>query len=222
MKVIRLSKYYCDKWVSQKHYSRRPSIFWHGFGLCIDGMIEGVCVYGQPSPAIQLHAFTDRDFPVLELARLVVQTKKKNAASFLVGRSLGMLEKPAAIVSYADTRRGHCGIVYQSTNWIYTGSTITHENSYVIDGKEVQSMSLRDKGITSTVQWATENNVDMIKPMPKHRYFYLCGSRTAKRNMLNKLTYAVVKDYPKADKSMYDDGKKIVMQANEYVQGDLI
>ena len=62
MQVIPLSKALCEKWVLAKHYSHRSSIFWAGFGLEVNNKIEGVCVFGQPSPPIQKHAFTDRDF----------------------------------------------------------------------------------------------------------------------------------------------------------------
>lgn len=48
MSVCKLEKSQCDKWVVSKHYSRRAPVFWNGFGLVINGMIEGVCVYGQP------------------------------------------------------------------------------------------------------------------------------------------------------------------------------
>ena len=43
----------CDAFVVAKHYSHRASIFWAGFRLVIAGRVEGVCVYGQPSPPIQ-------------------------------------------------------------------------------------------------------------------------------------------------------------------------
>lgn len=82
MKVVRLSKAQTETFVLAKHYSHRASIFWAGFGLEIDGMIEGVCVYGQPSPPIQKHAFKDRDFKLYELSRLVVQTRKKMPLHF--------------------------------------------------------------------------------------------------------------------------------------------
>ena len=82
MEVVKISKEISDIFVSRKHYSRRPSIFWAGFGLVIDGVIEGVVVYGQPSPSIQRYAFKDRDFKLYELCRLVVQTDRPNAASF--------------------------------------------------------------------------------------------------------------------------------------------
>ena len=194
-----------------KHYSRRASIFWAGFGLEIEGMIEGVCVYGQPSPPIQKHAFKDRDFQLFELARLVIQTKQKNAASFLVGNSLKMLDAPCAVVSYADTEQGHSGIVYQATNWLYTGATKSHDKAYLVDGKRTHPMTLRDQGITDPTRWAKENGIAMISPMEKHRYFQLVGNKKQRRAMLSKLQYPVITPYPKSQRSRYDDGPEILM-----------
>lgn len=207
MNVIPIDKRTAEQFVLNKHYSRRASIFWCGYGLVEAGALQGVVVYGQPSPPVQKHAFRDRDFRLYELSRLVVQTKTKNAASFLVGRSLQMLKpKPCAVVSYADSAHGHCGIVYQATNWIYTGATKSHDKLYLVDGVKTHPMSLRDKGITDPVRWARENGIEMILPEPKHRYFYLCGNKYQKREMRNKLNYKVVDEYPKQDKTMYDDG----------------
>lgn len=209
MRVVRLTKSQCLDWVLNKHYARRTPIFWAGFGLEIDGMIEGVCVYGQPSPPIQRHAFRDRDFPLFELARLVVQTPKKNAASFLVGNSLRMLSAPCAVVSYADTEQGHSGIVYQATNWIYTGATKSHDKAYLVDGKRTHPMTLRDRGITDPARWARENGIKTVPPMEKHRYFQFVGDRRQRRAMLEKLAYPVIHEYPKSSKTMYDDGPRI-------------
>lgn len=211
MNVVKLSKLECEQWVKLKHYSRRASIFWAGYGLEIDGMIEGVCVYGQPSPPIQKHAFKDRDFQLFELARLVIQTKQKNAASFLVGNSLKMLEAPCAVVSYADTEQGHSGIVYQATNWLYTGATKSHDKAYLVDGKRTHPMTLRDQGITDPTRWAKENGIAMIPPMNKHRYFQLVGNKKQRREMLSKLQYPVITPYPKSQHSRYDDGPEILM-----------
>ena len=207
MNVVKLDKKTCDIFIKSKHYTRKPSIFWCGYGLIENGMIVGVVVYGQPSPAIQKHAFTDRDFRLYELSRLVIQTSTKNAASFLVGNSLKMLEpKPCAVISYADMQQNHCGIVYQSTNWTYTGSTISHDKLYILDGKKVHPMTLRDMGITNPTQWAKENNISSIKPAEKQRYFYFVGTKIDKQNMLRKLNYKVIDKYPKCDQQRYDDG----------------
>lgn len=210
MKVVKIPKQLADKWVSAKHYSRRPSIFWAGFGLEVEGKIEGVIVYGQPSPPIQKFAFKNRSFRLYELTRLVVQTKEKNAASFLIGRSLKMLEQPCAVVSYADSAWNHCGIVYQATNWLYTGATKSHDHLYLVDGQKLHPMTIRDKfGVTNIKEWAKINKIQTIPPKEKHRYFYLCGSKKQKKQMISQLTYPVIKEYPKTDQSRYDDGQKL-------------
>lgn len=222
MKVVKLDKSQCEKFVLEKHYSHRASIFWAGFGLEEDGFITGAIVYGQPSPPIQKHAFIDRDFRLFELSRLVIQSKTKNAASFLVGGSLRLLEpQPCAVVSYADMEQSHCGIVYQATNWAYTGATKSHDKSYIVDGKRTHPMTLRDRGITDPMRWAKENGVVTVPPMEKHRYFQFIGSKLSKQSMLKKLAYEVITDYPKCDQSRYDDGANILMLAESSNTGDL-
>ena len=210
MQVVPVSKSICDEFVLKKHYSHRAPIFWAGFALIENNKIEGVCVYGQPSPPIQRYAFRERDFRLFELNRLVVQSKTKNATSFLVGNSLKMLEpKPCAVISYADSEQGHCGYIYQATNWLYTGATVSHDHNYIIEGKRVHPMTLRDQGITNPKEWARENNIQTVKPLPKHRYFFFIGTRKEKKEMLTKLVYAVDPIYPKITPSRYNDGDRI-------------
>jgi hypothetical protein len=214
-----LSKAVCESFVPTKHYSRRASIFWRGFGLIENGRVEGVVVYGQPSPPIQKHAFSDRDFRLYELSRLVIQTTSKNSASFLVGNSLRMLEpQPCAVVSYADMEQGHCGYVYQATNWLFTGATKSHDKAYVVNGKRVHPMTLRDQGITNPTAWAKENGIAMVPPEPKNRYFYLVGNRKQKAAMRSKLNYPVIPEYPKCEPKRYDDGPYVYAPAPEYME----
>lgn len=216
MKVIPISKSVADVFVTQKHYSRKASIFWAGFGLEECGQITGVAVYGQPSPAIQKHAFKDRDFRLYELARVVVQSKTKNASSFLVANSLKLLEpKPCAVISYADMEQNHCGIIYQATNWLYTGSTKSHDKAYIIDGKRIHPMTLRDQGITDPTRWAKENGIQTVSPVEKHRYFQFVGDKRQQAAMRGKLNYPVVSQYPKCDQKRYDDGPYLRIQVEQ-------
>jgi hypothetical protein len=211
-----ITKKQADLIVTSRHYSRRAPVFWEAFALVEDGFVEGVVIYGQPSPPIQKHSFDDRDFRLYELARLVIQTTKPNAASFLVGRSLRMLkEQPSAVVSYADTEWGHAGVVYQATNWIYTGATKSHDHAYMVDGKRLHPMSLRDQGITNPKQWAAENGIQTAPPMEKHRYFYINGNKYQHRDMLSKLKYPVVGQYPKLEKRMYDAGAGVLLHTKD-------
>jgi hypothetical protein len=209
MIVKPITKKIANAVVSNKHYSRRLGIFWEGFGLYENDVLIGVCCFGQPSAAIQKHAFKNRDFRLYELTRLVVDAGHKNAASFLISQSLKLLSaKPCAIVSYADSAHGHSGIVYQATNWLYTGATLSHDKLYVIDGVPTHPITLRDKfGITKPAAWAAENGIQKIPPQPKHRYFYFVGDKKQKRKMLDSLRYSLISDYPKSAKTTYDAGE---------------
>ena len=214
MKVIPIDKRTADTVVYLKHYSHRPSIFWQGFGLVENDLLMGVVVYGQPSPPIQKHAFKDRDFRLFELSRLVVQSETKNASSFLVATSLKMLDpQPCAVVSYADMEQNHCGIIYQATNWLYTGATKSHDKAYIVDGLRTHPMTLRDRGITDPTRWARENGIETVPPMDKHRYFTFSGNKRDKRRMRSLLNYDVIDTYPKCDQVRYNDGGFIKIEA---------
>jgi len=213
MEVRRITKKVANEWVSSKHYRRTLGIFWEGFALIEGDKITGVVTYGQPSPSIQRYAFPNRDFRLYELTRLVIQTPTFNAASFLVANSLKMLkERPAAVISYADSQQGHCGIVYQATNWDYTGSVTAHDSLYIVAGEKLHSKTIQDRfGVTAPGKWAKENGIQRVKPAPKHRYFFYLGSRKDKRKMRSLLKYPVVSVYPKSDQQRYDDGPTIDM-----------
>jgi hypothetical protein len=208
--VRKINKSIAERVVCKKHYSGRLGIFWEGFGLFEREKLLGVCCFGQPSPPIQRHAFRDRDFRLYELTRMVVDEGLNNAGSFLIARSLKMLsQKPCAVVSYADSMHGHCGIVYQASNWIYTGATKSHDKLYRLNGKIYHPMTLRDHfGVTDPMNWVAESphlNVEVIPPMEKHRYFIGCGSKKEKSSILSKLKYKTL-PYPKVEKSLYDAG----------------
>jgi hypothetical protein len=210
MDVKRIDKATAKSVIEAKHYSKRLGIMWEAFGLYVDGKLCGVCCYGQPSAPIQKHAFAERDFRLYELTRMVVDRGvNKNAPSYLIAQSLKMLnEQPSAVVSYADSKHGHCGIVYQASNWLYTGATVAHDSLYMVEGVPMHAMSVMDKfRVSDPGRWAKENGIERVKPGKKHRYFFLNGSKRQKRKMLGGLKYPVIAEYPKTDKTLYEDGK---------------
>lgn len=210
-----LTKKQADALVTKRHYSRRASMFQYAFGLIENGKIEGVVVYGSPPLQVVKHALNGADFLMLELTRLVIQTKEKNAASFLIGRSLTMLPQPCAVVSYADTEFSHAGIVYQATNWLYTGATKSHDHMYLIDGKRVHPRTLASRGITNPKQWAKDNGIETVPPMYKHRYFFFNGNKKEKKALRLNLKYPVITPYPKMDQNRYDDGERVEMHLTD-------
>lgn len=209
MNVERIDKKTAGKIIGAKHYSKRLGIFWEGFSLIHDGVIIGVITYGQPSAPIQKHAFNNRDFRLYELTRLVIDRgAPRNAASYLIAHSLALLSvKPCAVISYADSAQGHCGIVYQATNWLYTGGNVAHDCLYRVGNELLHPMTLRDRfGVLDPVAWAKTNCVERVKGGVKYRYFQFIGTKAQKREMLAKLKYNVESTYPKTDKTLYDDG----------------
>ena len=187
------------------HYAKRFPVFKHLFGLVENGVLVGVVSYGpsaspQVSRSIFGGLFLDR---VLELNRLVITTPTKNAASFLIGRTLSMLPKPAAVVSYADGMQGHVGYIYQACNFIYTGSVTAHDNYYKVDGKLVHPRSLASKGITSPAKWARENGIEIVLSQPKPRYVYLLGGKSQLNEMRTALKWTPL-PYPKGESKRYD------------------
>lgn len=209
MNVQRIDKRTAQRIVAAKHYSRRLGIFWEGFALEHDGAVIGIITYGQPSAPIQKHAFADRAFRLYELSRMVIDRgAPENAASFLISHSLKLLSvRPCAVISYADSSHGHCGIVYQATNWTYTGGTVAHDCLYKVDGELLHPMTVKDRyGVSDPVRWATDNDIERVKPGIKHRYFYFIGTRAQKRAMQAQLRYPAIAAYPKVDKTLYDDG----------------
>lgn len=203
--VAKIPKEVAEGFILPRHYSHRVSTCMAAFGLIEDGKLVGAVVYGLPSsPSIIKYAFRDRDFRLYELTRLVVETTNKNAASILIGRSLKLMDAPCAIISYADGGMHHCGIVYQATNWVYTGANYPHDSEYMVDGKRVHSTTLRSQGVTAPKGWAKIHNIDTVPPSLKYRYFYFVGNKKQKAYMMSKLQYDVVQDYPKCDQVRYD------------------
>jgi len=201
-------------WLLEKHYARRVPIIKFAFGLYVDEILVGIITYG-PTPTPQVQKFMlgpGWETRIVELNRLCIDCEVKNAASFLVSNSLKMLPQPMAVVSYADSGQNHVGYIYQATNFLYTGAVTAHDDEYIINGKKTHARSLASRGITSPKEWAKENNIEVVKAKPKHRYVYFCGNKYQKKEMLSLLTYPLVKNFPKGESKKYDAGGKVKTQ----------
>jgi len=69
------------------------------------------------------------------------------------------------------------------------------------------------------MRWSKENGIKTVPPMHKHRYFFFVGNKRERRSMVLKLSYPIVKDYPKLEKRMYDAGPNIKMISGHQDQG---
>lgn len=179
------------------HYSRKyPSNIVYAFGLYSGENLEGVVTYGVPaSPPLCVGiAGVENKSKVLELNRLAIKPGLNggNRASYLVSHSLKMLPNETYVVSYADTGWTHVGYVYQACNFLYTGLSASHLDTYQPTGKHCRHYEKSSRGDLRQVR------------NPKHRYVYLVGDKRTKKKMLNSLRYKVYDKYPKGDEIRYD------------------
>ena len=202
--VMPIARAECEPFIIGIHYAKRwPSIS-YAFGLYVDNELCGVVTYGTPPSATLKRGIAGDEYKmdVLELNRLCLKYNRKNEASFLVGASLKMLPKNKIIVSFADTQQKHTGIVYQATNFIYCGLS-AKRTDWKIKGREhLHGQTIADefRGQKNRAQAMRDKYGDdfYLAPRPrKHRYIYLNGSKTFKKDVKKKLKYGI-EDYPKA------------------------
>jgi hypothetical protein len=178
----------------------------HAYGLFVDRECIGVVTFGlPPSPSVARSAVKPESVGlVTELNRLCVdENAPRNASSVLVGGALRRLPRPAIVVSYADTKHGHVGYIYQATNFQYYGTATAHDADYESPlGQVLHSRTLTGKGISNPTQWAKENGWRKQTTEPKHRYLYRCGSSRQRRKLASDILW-VEQPFPKGETLRY-------------------
>lgn len=183
------------------HYAKRIPSISHAFGLIVDGDLEGVVTFGTPPSSTLLRGIAGEEWAerVVELNRLVLRNNRKHDASLLVGRALRQLPRPTVVVSFADTGQDHVGIVYQATNFWYTGLSTKFVDPRV-KGLEAQHHTSYAHGMTNAevVEKYGADNVEWVERSRKHRYITFVGARGERRRFLSDLRYPIL-PYPKSD-----------------------
>lgn len=187
--------------VIENHYLHRKASAMFAYGLFDNDNLLGVIIYGKPaSPSLCTGVCGPDESPnVIELTRLWIQDgTPKNTESFFIGGTLKMLpENYDIVVSYAEIQAGHVGTVYQATNWIYTGMSDRHAE-WRLDGKPGKhSRHLFDSvgGINKAKEIFGDRMQKHERPR-KHRYVFLRGTKTRRKDLRKKLRYEE-KNYPK-------------------------
>lgn len=158
----------------------------------------GVICYGSgatPHIASPYHKWQGQ---IIELERVALNGKQGTTSQALA-MSLKMVHKMCPmvdmIVSYADLDQEHAGIIYQATNWIYTG--INNEGSrgaFIIHGKKMHPKSVHAKGWKQSLSWLRENvdpDAEEFITAGKHKYLFPFDKKL--RKQVEKLR----KPYPK-------------------------
>lgn len=198
--------------VETYHYAHRVPVLIYAVGLFISGVLSGVCTYSKPMASV-CNAICGEEYSdnVLELSRLFIHDWcGRNTESWLIGQSFKFIQDDTKILlSYSDTSQNHLGIIYQATNWFYTGISGEADNReyQLSDGTittrraDIFKVSTK-RGLGKIMSWeeiqALHPGIKRIQSSLKHRYIYFLGNRRQRRTLRQALKWPVL-PYPKQD-----------------------
>jgi len=187
------------KIIVEKHYLHRKCPCTYSFGMFEKGTenLVGVVSYGSPpSPTLTKGICGEEEkLNVIELNRLWVDDSvPKNGESFLIANSMKLVDKEI-VVSFADTKEDHIGVVYQATNWVYTGLS-AKKKDWKIEGIDKHTKTITTISIEQLRNKHKDKQFTAVERSRKHRYiFFNCGHKR-KKELISKLKYKIL-PYPK-------------------------
>lgn len=115
--------------IQDHHYAKgcsNTAVYMHGL-FDQSGTLTGVVQWLPPTRVACESVNHPQWQRVLSLSRMVVLPgAPKNAASFLLARSIRKIKRDrrfVSLVTFADESQGHSGHVYRAANWQYVGRT---------------------------------------------------------------------------------------------------
>jgi hypothetical protein len=166
---------------------------WHGV------VLYGVIGYNLPTRQTCASVFGEAGIAhVWHMGRLAMaDAAPRNSESRLIGGSLRLIEggRPNiwAVLTFAAQSAGHVGYVYQATNALYTGTG--GDSSYLLD--ESGNRRGTKQGTRVTIAEIERRGWTAVREPPKHRYVYILGNRTERRQRMRMLRLPVL-PYPKS------------------------
>jgi hypothetical protein len=186
--------------VVKHHYLHRKAPCSQAFGLFDDaGELRGVVMYGTPSSSSLRAGIAGKEHAnnVVELTRLWIDdSTPKNSESYLIGNSIKHCGKEI-VVSFADTSQNHLGIVYQATNWIYTGLS-AKRTDWQVQGIDKHGHTWADKYTAVEMRELFGDKFTLVPRSRKHRYIYLNARGKRRKELLALLRYEQ-QPYPKTE-----------------------
>ena len=131
----------------------------------------------------------------LTLTRLwLADELPRNSESRVIGITLRALKGHTAlkfVITYADPAQGHLGIIYQASNWLYTGLSEATPLYDIGDGKARHSRSFSHIFGTHSIRHFAAHGVavNIVPQGRKFRYFYFIDPAWRTRLRVPALPY---------------------------------
>lgn len=161
------ASYACKNW----HYSKcLPVGKLVKIGAWENGKFVGVVLFGRGANKSLGAPYGLTQIESCELVRIAL-TKHSTPVSRIMSLALKFLKKAndsiRLVVSFADTEQGHHGGIYQATNWVYDGLTLSADE-YIYNGKRWHGRAFR-KSHGSHLNYI-DKGLKVVKGAQKHRY----------------------------------------------------
>jgi len=165
-------KYACENF----HYAKSVPVNTTGFSV-FNNSDEwcGVVLFGRGANNNLPKMFNLSSGQVIELVRMALNGKHCTTSKVL-SLAIRLISKQIPLckllVSYADGNEGHLGVIYQATNWIYTGDSKL--DLLMVNGKKIHRKSIYSKYGYNSVDRLNANGIkaEWIKGEVKRRYVY--------------------------------------------------
>lgn len=197
--------------VMRWHYSRAmPAAKLVRIGVWEGGRFVGAILYGSGANRHLASPFGLESTEACELVRVALAGGREHPTSRCLAISLKILKRHCpglkAIVSYADTKEGHLGTIYQATNWLFIGAA---SQPYLkVRGKIEHPRSLYDRygANGQSLPWLKANvdpNARRVEMPAKLKYVWCYDAA------LREKLAAVAQPFPKRAGSIASDAPTV-------------
>lgn len=141
------AKFACENW----HYSKcMPAGKTIKIGVWENEKFKGVVIFSRGANNNLLKPYGLKPVEGCELTRVALR-EHETTVTRIVSIAIKILKKHnpglKLIVSFADSRQGHLGIIYQAGNWIFTGK-LKSTPEYFINGKFRHQRNIHSYGFS--------------------------------------------------------------------------
>ncbi len=162
------AKFACENW----HYAKKmPVNKTVKIGIWEDFKFIGVIIFSPGATPSLYKTYNISQQQGCELTRIAL-TIHKTPVSKMLSLALTFLKKSnpgmELVISFADTKQGHHGGIYQATNWIYVG-VAGPRRLPKLKGKFIHERSL---SVLVKSGKAKRSDCEWVKAEPKHKYLY--------------------------------------------------
>lgn len=186
------AKYACENW----HYSKKmPVNKTVKIGARENGKYIGVVIFSPGATPMLYRTYNITQQQGCELTRIALN-KHETPVSRIMSLALKFLKQSnpgmELVISFADTKEGHHGGIYQATNWVYVGEACPRKlpklNGKFIHERSLSVLVKQGKIKRSDCEW--------VKAQPKHKYLFPLNET------MRKQIQHLSKPYPKRASSV--------------------